>query len=123
MIPTVGEVLENEDNYYSMVSMLTAMPIDMMVQLSLGSGESGIELSASADGTAKKYEAIQSTVEILAGITEKITQFMAPEKGGILLSAAATPILKRHRLLNEMDADTLLTYDDMALEDIDYIIL
>lgn len=33
MIPTVGEVLENEDNYYSMVSMLTAMPIDMMVQL------------------------------------------------------------------------------------------
>lgn len=24
MIPTVGEVLENEDNYYSMVSMLTA---------------------------------------------------------------------------------------------------
>ena len=79
--------------------------------------------SASADGTAKKYEAIQSTVEILAGITEKITQFMAPEKGGILLSAAATPILKRHRLLNEMDADTLLTYDDMALEDIDYIIL
>ena len=48
---------------------------------------------------------------------------MAQEKGGILLSAAATPILKRHRLLNEMDADTLLTYDDMALEDIDYIIL
>ena len=33
MIPTVGEVLENEDSYYSMVSMLTAMPIDMMVQL------------------------------------------------------------------------------------------
>ena len=33
MIQTVGEVLENEDNYYSRVSMLTAMPIDMMVQL------------------------------------------------------------------------------------------
>ena len=48
---------------------------------------------------------------------------MAPEKGGILLSAADKQILKRHRLLNEMDADTLLTYDDMALEDIDYIIL
>lgn len=27
MIPTVGEVLENEDNYYSMVSMLTAMSV------------------------------------------------------------------------------------------------
>lgn len=32
-IPTVGDVLEHEDDYYGMVSMLTAMPIDMMVQL------------------------------------------------------------------------------------------
>ena len=102
---------------------IAAAVIETEIHFSPGSGESGIELSASADGTAKKYEAIQSTVEILTGITEKITQFMAPEKGGILLSAAATPILKRHRLLNEMDAYTLLTYDDMALEDIDYIIL
>lgn len=33
LIPTVGEILENEDRYYEMVSILTAMPIDMMVQL------------------------------------------------------------------------------------------
>ena len=32
-IPTVGEVLEDEDGYYSLVSILTAMPIDFMVQL------------------------------------------------------------------------------------------
>lgn len=32
-IPTVGEVLEDEDSYYGLVSMLTAMPIDYMVQL------------------------------------------------------------------------------------------
>lgn len=32
-IPTVGEVLDNEDDYYTMVTMLTSMPIDMMVQL------------------------------------------------------------------------------------------
>jgi len=32
-IPTVREVLEHEDAYYDMVSILTAMPIDMMVQL------------------------------------------------------------------------------------------
>lgn len=32
-IPTVGQVIENEDNYYNLVSVLTAMPIDMMVQL------------------------------------------------------------------------------------------
>lgn len=32
-IPTVGEVLANEDGYYEMVSLITAMPIDMMAQL------------------------------------------------------------------------------------------
>lgn len=32
-IPTVGEILEDEDEYYNLVSMLTVMPIDMMVQL------------------------------------------------------------------------------------------
>lgn len=33
VIPTVGEILDNEDSYYTLVSILTAMPIDMMVQL------------------------------------------------------------------------------------------
>ncbi len=32
-IPSVGEILDCEDEYYSLVSILTAMPIDMMVQL------------------------------------------------------------------------------------------
>lgn len=33
VIPTVGEILDDEDEYYGLVTMLTAMPIDMMVQL------------------------------------------------------------------------------------------
>lgn len=33
MIPTVGSVIENEDNYYGLVAMLTAMPIDLMCEL------------------------------------------------------------------------------------------
>lgn len=32
-IPTVGEVIDAEEDYYNMVSMLTSMPIDMMVEL------------------------------------------------------------------------------------------
>lgn len=32
-IPTVKEVLENEDNYYGMLTLLTAMPYDLMVEL------------------------------------------------------------------------------------------
>ena len=33
VIPTVGEVLDNEDAYYGIISSLTAMPVDYMVQL------------------------------------------------------------------------------------------
>ena len=32
-VPYVGEILQCEDEYYSMVSLFTAMPIDYMVQL------------------------------------------------------------------------------------------
>lgn len=33
IIPTVAEVIESEESYYAAVTALTAMPIDMMVQL------------------------------------------------------------------------------------------
>ena len=33
VIPTVGDIVDNEDAYYNIISALTAMPIDMMVQL------------------------------------------------------------------------------------------
>ena len=33
LIPTVGEVIDQEDSYYELVQLLTAMPIDFMVQL------------------------------------------------------------------------------------------
>ena len=33
IIPQVGQILEDEDGYYDLVGMLTAMPIDLMVQL------------------------------------------------------------------------------------------
>lgn len=32
-IPTVGEIIDDEDNYYDIVTILTAMPVDLMVQL------------------------------------------------------------------------------------------
>lgn len=33
VIPSVGEIIDNEDEYYNIVSVLTAMPIDLMVPL------------------------------------------------------------------------------------------
>lgn len=41
-VPSVGEVLECEDEYYSLVSLFTAMPIDYLVQLD----DAGIDFTA-----------------------------------------------------------------------------
>lgn len=45
MIPSVGEVSDNEDEYYGLVRSLTAMPIDMMVELD----DAGIDFTAIND--------------------------------------------------------------------------
>lgn len=45
IIPTVDDVIKCEDNYYSLVSVLTAMPIDMMVQLE----DAGIDFTSIND--------------------------------------------------------------------------
>ena len=41
-VPDVGEILKCEDEYYSMVSLFTAMPVDYMVQLD----DEGIDFTA-----------------------------------------------------------------------------
>ena len=46
-VPTVGEVLDNETSYYSLVSIFSAMPIDFMVQLD----DAGIDFT-----TINEYE-------------------------------------------------------------------
>ena len=45
VIPTVGEILEDEDNYYNLISMLTAMPIDLMCDLE----DAGIDFTSIND--------------------------------------------------------------------------
>lgn len=57
-IPTVGQILDDEDAYYGLVSMLTAMPIDMMVQLD----DVGIDFTS-----IDEYELFLLLFEIIKG--------------------------------------------------------
>lgn len=61
MIPTVGEVIDKEDDYYRLVCLLTAMPIDMMVQLD----DAGIDFT-----TIDEYELF---LLLFAGMREEDT--------------------------------------------------
>ena len=92
---------------------------------SLGEGTSAIELSADiVDGDCStKYEEFETAVIFVAEVVEAIQQFMHPELHSIAIGLAVDPILKRHRLLSEMDADNLSAYDNMLLEEIDYVII
>ena len=103
---------------------LAASVLGTEFHYSLGMGNSSVVIGASlADEQLQKFEAANSALHILSSVTESITQFMEPEAAGIAILADASPILKRHRLLSEMDADALAFYDDMTLEEIDYVIL
>lgn len=45
VVPTIGEILANEEEYYSAISLLTAVPFDMMVQLD----DMGLDFTAMSD--------------------------------------------------------------------------
>lgn len=104
---------------------ITAAVLGTEIHFSLGSGENAIVLGADVDGgdVVTKHLAIESTVSILADVTESITQFMHPTESSMLFGMDAESIIKRHRLLGEMDADALVSYDDMTLEEVDFVIL
>lgn len=84
-----------------------------------------MEMSAEVTGGefSQKMLSLENVVESCAEVIESVRQFMHPELHSIAIGIVVDPILKRHRLLSEMDADNLSAYDDMLLEEIDYVII
>ena len=66
---------------------------------------------------------VKSSLELLSSATASLTEFMNPNANSLEIASELSAIVKRHRLLYEMDSDTLSTYDDMSLDDVDYVIL
>lgn len=114
--------------FYNGAQAVIQMAADVLateLHYSLGEGISAIELSADiGDGDCStKYEEFETVVIFVAEVVEAIRQFMHPELHSIAIGIVVDPIMKRHRLLSEMDADNLSAYDDMLLEEIDYVII
>lgn len=101
-----------------------ASVLDTEIHFSLGGGATGVDIIGKvSEEYATKYETAQTVVSILAEALEQITKYMEPESNGVQFAADVTTALKHYRMLKEMDEDTLLSYDDMTLEEVDYIIL
>lgn len=114
--------------FYNGAQAVIQMAADVLateLHYSLGEGISAIELSADiGDGDCStKYEEFETVVIFVAEVVEAIRQFMHPELHSIAIGIVVDPIMKRHRLLSEMDADNLSAYNDMLLEEIDYVII
>lgn len=114
--------------FYNGAQAVIQMAADVLateLHYSLGEGTSAIEFPADiGDGDCStKYEEFETAVIFVAEVVEAIRQFMHPELHSIAIGIVVDPIMKRHRLLSEMDADNLSAYDDMLLEEIDYVII
>lgn len=106
-IPTVGEVIDNEDNYYSLVSVLTAMPIDMMAQLD----EVGIDFTSINDYELflLMFEGIKSQDTSLIFGDLDLTKFkmVMNEQNGTIVLFDSDNNIKIDRAIHSQIAGTL----------------
>lgn len=103
---------------------IAALVLGTELHFSFGRAYGGMAFGAKVSGEhMQKYEIVENNLRILADVTESIRQFVGTEGSTVDLTVNASTILKRHRLLAEMDADELSEYDDMTLDEVDFVIL
>lgn len=103
---------------------LAALVLGTEIHFSFGRAFSNMAFNSKvSNDVLYKMEAPNVAIELTHSATESITQFMSLEDVAVEIAMAAEPILKRHRLLEEMDDSMLESYDDMSLEDLYYVII
>lgn len=108
----------------TMAIQLAAQAVEAEIHFSLGRSQFPIILGNKVLGEQMtKSIDVKSYLEFLSSVTGSLTQFMNPVANALEIASEVTAITKRHRLLYKMDSDTLSIYDDMSLDDVDYVIL
>lgn len=104
---------------------ITASVTETEILFSLGQTVSDMQIDVQIDGGefATKYESADTAVEFIARLSESIRQFAAPTGATIDIKMIADAIVRRYRLLQELDSHTLLSLDSMTLEDLDYVVV
>lgn len=104
---------------------IVALVLGTEIRHSLGRWYNGVVLNSRVTGTAaQKFIAAQPIVTILQEATAALKKVLYPEETSVLLSVPNLDVVNRRcRLLSEMDSGALSAYDDMPLDDVDYVIL
>lgn len=103
---------------------IAAQALETEIHFSLGRCRFPIELDNEVlEAQMTKFAELKSSLEVISSVTESLIQFVNPAASALEIASEVTAIIKRHRMLYEMDSGALSTYDDMSLDDIDYVIL
>lgn len=103
---------------------LSAIVSNTELHYSFGNAFSSIALRAELAGTnVEKGISGGSGIALGITITESAQSYADPKPETVVFGVSCEFILKRHRLLTDMDNNGLSTYDGMSLEDADYVIL
>ncbi len=107
----------------------TAMEIAALVlgtefHYSFGLGYTGLSIGTKLLGVSEQiYEVAKTNLQILSKVVTLTEQYMTSGSSDIVTEASADSIIKRHRLLSELDPVVLSELDDMVLGAIDYVII
>lgn len=104
---------------------MAAIILGTRLSNSLGRAISGITIDSKVTGTkARKFEAAIGVIQTMENMTAILIKLIYPEMSRILIDAGLSgSLIKRYRLLNEMDSLTLSSLGDMTLDELDYVIL
>lgn len=81
-----------------------------------------LDASTDTDWKLFKFLETKTSLNLLADVTDVLIQFISVQSE-MYIDCMARAGLKRYRLLSEMDNHILSDFDDMTLEEVDYVIL
>lgn len=103
---------------------VSAIVLGTELHFSFGHAHNSVSLGAQVnDAAVRKLEAAGSVLGILSGAVESVLMFLQADAKGLCIEAYAQAAVKRYRSVGEMDDGALASFDNMALSDIDHIIL
>lgn len=104
---------------------LTSLVLGTEIRHSLGVWYNRIALDSKVTGTsAQKFIAAQTIAKIMQKATETLIKAIHPEDSSAVIAVSDVDAgIMRYRLLHELDDLFLADIDDMAFEELDYVIL
>ena len=103
---------------------MAAMVLGSSSAFSLGSMKSNILPDVTLDGMGEqKLFRLSNTLHIKTDVTENAEKRIGPFTAGLVATIQIAETLRQYRLLSDMEDNVLADYDEMTLDDVDYITL